>query len=109
MTQRSLSRKSLAALARYRALADETRMRVLLQLVGRQVCVCELAEELDVMQPLLSFHLRTLRDAGLVRAERRGRWSFYSLDARGLEAAEDFLSDVVAAHAAATRLTAACC
>lgn len=109
MVKRSLSRKSRAALARYRALADETRMRVLLRLVGRQVCVCELAEELDVTQPLLSFHLRALREASLVRVERRGRWNFYSLDAKGLEAAEDFLSDVVAAHAAAARPPSACC
>jgi ArsR family transcriptional regulator len=109
MVQRSLSRKSPAALARYRALADETRMRVLLRLVGGEVCVCELAEELDVTQPLLSFHLRTLREAGLVRVERRGRWNFYSLDARGVEAAVSFLSDVVAAHAAAARPYAACC
>ncbi|MBE0592056.1 MAG: winged helix-turn-helix transcriptional regulator [Gemmatimonadales bacterium] len=93
---------------RYRALADETRLRVLLALVGREVCVCELTEELDVPQPLLSFHLRTLRDAGLVRAARRGRWNFYALDPMGLESAEDFLSDLVATHAAtASRVT--CC
>lgn len=94
--------------ARYRALADETRLRVLLALAGREVCVCELVEELDVPQPLLSFHLRTLLEAGLVRAERRGRWNFYALDAKGLESAEDFLSDLVATHAAAApRVT--CC
>jgi ArsR family transcriptional regulator len=84
-------------------------MRVLLLLVGREVCVCELAEELDVTQPLLSFHLRTLREAGLVRAERRGRWHFYSLDASGLEAAEDFLSDLVAQHASAAHPLTTCC
>ncbi len=58
-------------------------MRIVLRLVGREVCVCELADDLDVPQPLLSFHLRTLREAGLVRAERRGRWSFYTLGPRG--------------------------
>jgi len=94
--------------ARYRALADETRLRVLLALTGREVCVCELVDELGVPQPLLSFHLRTLLGAGLVRAERRGRWNFYALDPEGLESAEDFLSDLAATHAAAvTRIT--CC
>jgi ArsR family transcriptional regulator len=94
--------------ARYRALADETRLRVLLALTGREVCVCELVEALDVPQSLLSFHLRTLLDAGLVRAERRGRWNFYTLDAIGLESAEDFLSDLVAAHAAAPAEVTCC-
>jgi ArsR family transcriptional regulator len=83
MTRRKLHRQTEVALARYRALADETRMRIVLRLVGREVCVCELADDLDVPQPLLSFHLRTLREAGLVRAERRGRWSFYTLGPRG--------------------------
>lgn len=94
--------------ARYRALADETRLRVLLALAGREVCVCELVDELDVPQPLLSFHLRTLLSAGLVRAERRGRWNFYTLDPRGLESAEDFLSDLATTHAAAVRRVACC-
>ena len=94
--------------ARYRALADATRLRILLALAGRKVCVCELVDELDISQPLLSFHLRALRSAGLVRSERRGRWNDYALAPEGLEAAEDFLSDLVASHAAAVP-TVTCC
>ncbi len=109
MTLRSHTRHSEAVLARYRALADETRMRIVMCLVGREVCVCELADHLDVPQPLLSFHLRTLREAGLVQVERRGRWNFYTLDPSGLEAAEDFLSNLVAEHAAAARPLTPCC
>lgn len=98
----------LAIAVQYRALADATRLRVLLALAGREVCVCELVEELEVPQPLLSFHLRTLRDAGLVRAERRGRWNYYALEAAGLESTQGFLSDLIATDgAAATRIT--CC
>jgi ArsR family transcriptional regulator len=109
MPRGSLIQRSPTAAARYRALADDTRMRILIRLAGREVCVCDLVDELGVAQPLLSFHLRVLRQAGLVRAERRGRWSFYRLDAGGLEAAGDFLSDLVAEHAAAAPVGATCC
>jgi ArsR family transcriptional regulator len=70
-----------ATLARsFQALADEKRLRVLELLGGGELCVCELAEALGVSQPLLSFHLRTLRDAGLVSARKKGRWVHYSLN-----------------------------
>jgi len=69
-----------ALLARaFQALADEKRVRVLELLGEGERCVCELAEALDVSQPLLSFHLRTLREAGLISDRRRGRWVYYSL------------------------------
>lgn len=69
-----------ALLARaFQALADEKRVRVLELLGEGERCVCELAETLDVSQPLLSFHLRTLREAGLISDRRRGRWVYYSL------------------------------
>jgi ArsR family transcriptional regulator len=68
-----------ALLARaFQALADEKRVRVLELLGDGERCVCELAEALDVSQPLLSFHLRTLREAGLISDRREGRWVYYS-------------------------------
>jgi len=74
-----------AELARsFQALADEKRVRVLELLREGEVCVCDLAEALDVTQPLLSFHLRTLRNAGLVYARKQGRWVHYSLNERAL-------------------------
>jgi ArsR family transcriptional regulator len=44
------------------------------------ICVCEFERAFDMGQSKVSYHLRKLKDAGLVREERRGRWSFYSLD-----------------------------
>lgn len=49
------------------------------ELAGGQRCVCELLEEIGVAANLLSYHLRVLRDAGLVDASRRGRWIDYRL------------------------------
>lgn len=48
-------------------------------------CVCELREEVDVAANLLSYHLKVLRDAGLVSAHRRGRWVDYRLEEEALD------------------------
>jgi ArsR family transcriptional regulator len=78
-----------ARLARaFHALADDKRVRVLELLGEGERCVCELAEAIDITQPLLSFHLRTLREAGLVSDRRKGRWVYYSLNRDALEELE---------------------
>jgi ArsR family transcriptional regulator, arsenate/arsenite/antimonite-responsive transcriptional repressor len=65
----------------FHALADETRLRIIERLRGGEECVCNLTDILDTGQSRLSFHLKTLKDAGLVRDRRQGRWIYYSLDA----------------------------
>jgi ArsR family transcriptional regulator len=69
----------------FRALGDETRLRLLQRLRDGEQCVCDLTEELDTRQSLLSFHLRTLKDAGLVTDRRDGRWVYYAINHDGLE------------------------
>lgn len=64
----------------FRALGDEKRLRIVELLCGGAQCVCDLAEEVGAKQPLLSFHLKSLREAGLVLASRRGKWIYYSLN-----------------------------
>jgi ArsR family transcriptional regulator, arsenate/arsenite/antimonite-responsive transcriptional repressor len=73
----------------FHGLADRTRLRVLELLRPGERCVCELTEALEVGQSLLSFHLKALKRAGLVRDRREGRWTYYSLD-------EDRLRDMAA-------------
>lgn len=72
----------------FQALADDKRVRVLELLGEGERCVCELAEAIDITQPLLSFHLRTLREAGLVTDRRKGRWVHYSLNREAIEELE---------------------
>lgn len=69
------------AVARYKALADATRLTVLATLAASPdpVCACDLGEGVDLGQPTISHHLRVLREAGLVTAERHGTWGFYRL------------------------------
>jgi ArsR family transcriptional regulator len=63
----------------FHALSDETRLAILDMLRGGERCVCDLQDDLDAAQSRLSFHLRVLREAGLVADRRDGRWSYYSI------------------------------
>ena len=67
------------ALELLRALADPIRLQVVEALAGGERCVCELTAELDLAQSRLSFHLRVLRQAGLISGRQQGRWMYYRL------------------------------
>lgn len=62
-----------------RVLAEPLRWRIVELLSREELCVCHLVEELGVSQPLVSHHLRVLRDAGLVDGERYRYWTYYRL------------------------------
>ncbi|HTK49769.1 MAG TPA: metalloregulator ArsR/SmtB family transcription factor [Gemmatimonadaceae bacterium] len=64
---------------RFRALGEETRLRILEQLVAGEASVSELTARLGIGQSLMSHHLRILRDAGLVVDRREGRWIHYAI------------------------------
>ncbi|MBA2277962.1 MAG: winged helix-turn-helix transcriptional regulator [Chloroflexia bacterium] len=61
-------------------LSDRNRLRILTSLARAETCVCDLIDELDLTQPLVSYHLAKLRKAGLVLARRDAQWVYYSLD-----------------------------
>lgn len=77
----------------FHALSDETRLELVKRLSGGERCVCELQGALGAAQSRLSYHLKTLKDAGLVRRRREGRWSYYSLVPEALEEMRAFLGD----------------
>ena len=79
---------------RFNALADETRLRILALLRDGERCVCELTEALGLGQSLLSFHLKTLKDAGLVTDRREGRWVYYILDAQAVRELGEVLAEL---------------
>jgi ArsR family transcriptional regulator len=82
--------RDLARTARlFHALSDETRLAVLEMLRSGERCVCELQDELDAAQSRLSFHLKVLKEAGLVRDRKEGRWSYYALVPETLGLAHD--------------------
>ncbi len=85
---------------RFKALGDPTRLRILHVLADGGRCVCEIQAHVDVAANLLSHHLKVLREAGLVTAERRGRWIHYQLDPAGLAAVTTALPGPAAAATA---------
>jgi ArsR family transcriptional regulator len=79
---RAPARKTASAedvAAKFRLIGDPTRLAILDELSRGECCVCDLVDILGVAQPLLSHHLRALRDAGLVKDRKDGRWAYYSL------------------------------
>jgi len=88
---------------RFYALGDEIRLEVLGLLRGGERCVCELTAHLALAQSRLSFHLKVLKDAGLVSHRREGRWSYYALDAEAVRELEAFLGRVPPGRGSARR------
>lgn len=82
----------LAGIAK--ALGDPIRLQIVdvLRSHAGRVCVCDLVPLFDVSQPTLSHHLRKLREAGVVDAERRGLWAYYYVLPEALEELSTWLS-----------------
>jgi ArsR family transcriptional regulator len=76
-----------------KALADETRQKIMRLCCCRQISVTEIVEALDVAQPTVSHHLKILKDAGLVKVERKGKLAFYTLDQEKLAQACCLVAD----------------
>jgi ArsR family transcriptional regulator len=79
---------------RFKALSDPNRLRIIDRLRGGERCVCELTDALDAGQSLLSFHLKILKEAGLVTDRRDGRWSYYTLNTAALGEIGEFVGSL---------------
>lgn len=78
----------------FHALSDPLRIQVIELLRTQELCVCELCEYLGgVTQSKLSFHLKTLKEAGLVNARAEGRWIYYSLNLAQFVLLEQYLAE----------------
>jgi len=64
----------------FKALSDETRLRVLKLLEQGELCVCDIVAALDMIQPKISFHLSVLKEAGLIKDRKQGKWVHYRID-----------------------------
>ena len=86
-TQTSLKKAVLL----FHALSDETRLALLEQLRNGERCVCELTDEMKAGQSRLSFHLKVLKDAGILVDRREGRWMYYSVNPEAIEELEELV------------------
>ena len=77
-----------------KALADETRIKIIDMLSNGELCACNILEEFDITQPTLSYHMKILCESGLVDATRDGVWMRYSLNRKNLEALRNLFDDI---------------
>ena len=68
----------------FKALSDETRLRIIKLLEQGELCVCDITAALEMVQPKVSFHLSALKEAGLIKDRKSGKWIHYSLNEKDL-------------------------
>ena len=106
MTTAAANLTSTAAL--FHALSDETRLAIVKRLRGGERCVCDLTDLLDAAQSRLSFHLKVLREAGLVDCRREGRWAYYWLKPEAFDLLDDAAKSLRPTRAAIASQKACC-
>jgi len=74
-------------LARFKALADSTRLQIFRLIAAQRepICACEIVDRFDVSQPTIAHHTKILREAGLITVSRRGIWAYYEVDRNGID------------------------
>jgi ArsR family transcriptional regulator len=82
-----------AVLPLFQALADPYRVQVVELLREQELCACDIAAKLAISQSKLSFHLKTLKAANLIRGRQEGRWIYYSLNLPQFAVLEQYLSE----------------
>jgi ArsR family transcriptional regulator len=92
-----------------KALAEPARWRIVERLSAEELCVCHLVEDLDLAQPLVSHHLKVLREAGVVESERFKQWVYYRLSRDALAAVANDLAGAARTARTAARNRRPCC
>ena len=82
----------------FKALADPNRLRIMLLLLRRELCVCELMFILEMEQSRVSHHMRVLRDAGIAEDVREGRWIIYRIPEASRSLVEDLFAGALQVH-----------
>lgn len=91
----------------FHALSDPIRVEVVSLLLDGERCVCDLMDDLDLQQSRLSWHLKTLVDAGIISGRREGRWNYYSLSKDALTEAGGLIDALTPTRRLTVR--ASCC
>lgn len=92
----------------FHALSDGTRLSILQRLRFGERCVCDMTDALDAAQSRLSFHLKVLKDAGLVTDRREGRWMYYAMNSEALGEAAEVIESLASAPSATERKNGCC-
>ena len=92
----------------FHALSDPTRLSIIERLRFGERCVCDLTDALDAAQSRLSFHLKVLKDAGLVSDHRDGRWMYYTLNPEALVETGELIQGLASTPSPAERKRGCC-
>ena len=106
MLKTEASREKAAVL--FHALSDPTRLELLERLKAGERCVCELMDVMQAAQSRLSFHLKVLKNAGLLHDRREGRWMYYVLSRERLKELQDFVAQLES-RSKTTSASTTCC
>ena len=82
----------------FKAFCDENRLMILELLKDGEKCACKLLDELNIGQSTLSHHMKLLCDSGVVASRKEGKWTYYSIDKKGVERARKLLEQTTAGH-----------
>lgn len=78
----------------FKALADETRLKIVDMLSCGEMCACDILEYFNITQPTLSYHMKILTDCEIVNARKDGSWMKYSLNVQKIRIFEKFIKDI---------------
>ena len=78
----------------FKALSDETRLKIIDMLSCEELCACNILEAFNITQPTLSYHMRILTDCGLVKGRKDGPWTRYTLDMELIDSLKIFYSQI---------------
>lgn len=92
----------------FHALSDRTRLSILRRLRLGERCVCDMTDALDAAQSRLSFHLKVLKEAGLVTDRRDGRWMYYALNQDTLGEVGELIEELASAPTPSERKSGCC-
>ncbi|MGN1077943.1 MAG: ArsR/SmtB family transcription factor [Candidatus Gallimonas sp.] len=88
----------------FRALGEETRLRIFETLRGGRLCACKILEKFQITQPTLSHHMKILCDSGLIAREKEWKHTYYSIACDKLRELTDFLGDTACNRPACRRI-----
>jgi len=78
----------------FKALGDETRLKILTMLTKGRTCACKILEAFHFTQPTLSYHMKQLTDSGLVGGEKDGKWVYYSINCERIALLREFIAEI---------------
>jgi ArsR family transcriptional regulator len=82
----------------FKALADETRLKIVKMLCSDEMCACKILESFDITQPTLSYHMKVLTECGLVVGRREGSWMKYSVNKEKVKLVKEYCDYIVSKY-----------